>query len=93
MALSQDQKKHLLIGGGVGAIAVFLGSMILGGRKASAGPLLPGGGVARGEPHHEARKKRREDGREGGRENGRENGRGEYGRKKKHHHKEHGHGG
>jgi len=78
MALSPDQKKHLLIGGGVGAILV--GLAIFGGHKAVAGPVLPGGHGGHG--HGERGRNPRQDGVGDG-----ENGRGEYGGgKKKHHH-------
>jgi hypothetical protein len=83
VALSQDQKKHLLIGGGVGALALLLGSKIFGhkGHAASAH-----GALQASEPHKKHRKKHRqsEQDSEG------DNDRGEYGRKK--HHKEHGDG-
>ena len=84
MALTSDQKKHLLIGGGVGALALIAGYALLGGRKAFAG-ALPAGHHAE---HHGHRQKHHEGGGEG------ENDRGEYGKKKhKHHHDgEHGHG-
>jgi hypothetical protein len=84
VALSQDQKKHLFIGGGIGALAMLFGSMIFGGRKAVAGPMLRHGGRDDGGHDHEPHKKHRG--------NGDGNDRGEYDRKKKHHRKEHGHG-
>ena len=36
MALTDDQKRNLLIGGGVGALALFFGSALFGGRNAGA---------------------------------------------------------
>lgn len=85
MALSADQKKHLLIGGGVGALALIAGYALLGGRKAHAGSLPSGHGGHHGQHrrhHHEE---------QGGQI---ENERGEYGHKKHkhHHHGEHGNG-
>ncbi len=81
MALTRDQKKHLLIGGGVGALALVVGSALFGGRRAIAAPLLP---ARHAEERHEKHRKKRRD-----REGHEENERGEYGRKKKHHRKEH----
>lgn len=41
MPLTDDQKKHLFIGGGIGALAVAAGYMIFGRRKSSTA-ALPG---------------------------------------------------
>jgi len=89
MPLTPDQKKHLLIGGGVGALAAVVGSAIFGGRKdhAHAAALhLPR--EAHGE-HHRRHASQDPDGQG-------ENERGEYGsRKHRHHHhheRERGHG-
>lgn len=83
MALTEDQKK-LLIGGGIGALALAVGFGIFGG-KAAAGPGrqpdrslppqqgVPSRGLAR------KRKKRHRDDMRGERD---ENDRGEYGQKK-----------
>lgn len=38
MPLTQDQRKHLLIGGGVGALLGFVGSLFFGGARAVAAP-------------------------------------------------------
>ena len=88
MALTSDQKKHLLIGGGVGALALIAGYALLGGHKALAGALPAGRGEHHGKHgrhHHDA---------QGQGEEAQENERGEYGHKKhKHrHHGEHGNG-
>jgi hypothetical protein len=85
MALTSDQKKHLLIGGGVGALALVAGYALLSGRRAHAA-ALPGG---HRQHHGHHRKHAHED--QGQGEETHENERGEYGRKKhKHHHREHG---
>jgi len=80
--MTPDAKKYLLIGSGVGALAIFAGSWLLGSRRAFADPKLPGGRRHEGGDH----KRRDRDAHD-------ENQRGEYGRKKKHRHKRHGHGG
>lgn len=88
MALSQDQKKHLLIGGGAGALAVFLGSMILGERKAVGAPRFVAQGQM-GTPaqrHKKHREKRRQNDDQG---NGHDNDRGEYRKKHKVRHGDH----
>jgi hypothetical protein len=90
MALSQDQKKHLLIGGGVGALAILIGSAFVGSRNAY-GSSMHGPGQLHGsseQPHQKHRERRRENDDQG---NGGDNDRGEYGGKKKHH-KGHRHG-
>jgi hypothetical protein len=80
VALTSDQKKHLLIGSGIGALAFFLGSMIFGGRPAAAAPAR----VAQPRyfppqvPPQPRRRKRRYDDRDD------DNDRGAYGRKRKH---------
>ena len=97
MALTDDQKKNLLIGGGVGALALVVGFVF--GGKAAAAPApdqsLQRGQSPRFQPpqrvptrdHDRKRKKRRPDdggerGERGVRGERGENGRGEYGRKK-----------
>lgn len=40
MALTPEQKKKLLIGGGVGALALVVGFAIFGGGKAAAAPAI-----------------------------------------------------
>jgi LPXTG-motif cell wall-anchored protein len=42
MSLTGDQKKHLLIGGGISALALVAGYMIFGRRKTSAAALPRG---------------------------------------------------
>ena len=89
MAMTEDQKK-LLIGGGVGALALAVGFVIFGGKAAAApaGVQLPQRGQPRFQPqrvsprdHDRKRKKRRHD--DGGERDERvANGRGEYVRKK-----------
>jgi len=89
MALTGDQKKHLLIGGGVGALAVVVGYVLFGGHRAMAAGLPEPRHEEHREKHH---RKHRQEGQ--GEERSGENGRGEYGSKKhKHRHGEHGHGG
>ena len=98
MALTEDQKKYLVLGTVGGAFALFVGSLIFGDSKATAAPMLgrPGTGpAAPGAPGHHGKqhtKRRHNDEGDGGRDRGDDNDRGEYGRKKKHHHKGHRHG-
>ena len=98
MALTDDQKKHLLIGGGLGALTLFVGSRLLGSK--AHGTFLPSGGGA--EEHHGTHRRGHHDeeygqGASQAEDQGEiqpENERGEYGHKKhKRHHGEHGHGG
>jgi LPXTG-motif cell wall-anchored protein len=99
MPLTGDQKKHLLIGGGVSALALVAGYLIFGGRKSrSAG--LPGR-VESADARHDRRRRhhRHEQGSPTeiayeGDEHARpgDNERGKYGRKRHHHHGEGGHG-
>lgn len=79
MALTHDQKR-LLVGGSIGAVVLFFGYKLFGHKRA----FLPPGEAHETHEKHEHRKKRRHD--DDDRE---ENDRGEYGRKKKHRHKEH----
>lgn len=100
MALTEDQKKYLVLGTVGGAFALFVGSLMFGG-KATAAPMIgpPGTGPAAPGRHRGQRTKRRDD--DGGGSRGyahdrehdgdQENDRGEYGRKKKHHHRGHRH--
>ena len=58
MALTKDQKKHLVIGGGLGAAALLVGNWLFGSRRAIAAPLLSahdGNGHHERKPHHEDR--------------------------------------
>lgn len=88
MPLTGDQKKHLLIGGGVSALALVAGYVIFGRRKRSAASL-PGYPGCADELHDRQRRHHRH-------EQGRpsefvevDNERGEYGRKRHRHHGEH----
>lgn len=101
MPLSENQKKYIVLGTVGGAFALFVGSLMFGDRKASATPMLgppgaraaaPGRQDAQPRHHDKHRTRRRHDDEGDGRERDRENDRGEYGGKKKHHHKGHRHG-
>lgn len=87
MPLTGDQKKHLLIGGGVSALAIVGGYMIFSRRKASAA-ALPGYASRADERHDRQRRHhRREQGLPSEFVEG-ENERGEYGRERHHRHHE-----
>jgi hypothetical protein len=100
VALSENQKKYIVLGTVGGAFALFVGSLMFGDKKASAAPMLGPPGARSASPgmqappgrHDKHRTKRRHDDEGDGRERERDNDRGEYGRKKKHHHKGHRHG-
>ena len=90
MPLTGDQKKHLLIGGGISALAFVAGYMIFGGRKAHAASLP--GRVESADERHDRRRRHHRHEQGHPREDAKvENERGEYGRKR-HHHREHDHG-
>jgi len=91
--MTSEQKKNLLIGGGVGVLAL-LGGLLLGRRTAGASPRTLAGPPlvqvpvrhppSQGQVPHRRKRRRHEGGERG------DNGRGEYGRKKKHkrHHRD-----
>lgn len=82
MTLTSEQKKHLLIGSGVGALALLLGTTLFGRRSiAAASASAPSRHLPGQEHAPRKRKKRRHD------DHGGDNDRGEYGGKKKHKHK------
>lgn len=86
MALSAGQKKWA-IGGSIGAIALLVGYELFHSRPAFAFPVLPAAHPHEKHGHHKHKKR-------GHAEHDREsNARGEYGGKKKHHHRGHKHGG
>lgn len=80
--MTSDDKKYLLVGGGVGAAVALVGAWLFSRRPALAGRQLPQGRPHEG--HHEKRQH--------GRGDHDDHQRGEY-RRKKHRHKRHGHGG
>jgi len=86
MSLTRDQKKHLLIGGSVGALALAAGYALFSSRAAHAASLPSGrgaGGRHQRHPH---------EGQGGQAEIQAENDRGEYGpRHHRQHHQEHWH--
>jgi len=91
--LTEDQKKKLVVGGGVGALALVVGYAIFSGRPAMAAPVQPLFPVQRVPPRGDRkRKKRRHDdeAERGSRGDHGDNGRGEYDRKKKHKRRHHG---
>jgi hypothetical protein len=91
MPLTDDQKKHLLIGGGISALALVGGYMLFGRRRASAAtlPSRADERLDRQRRHH-----RHEQGRPDEIDEVEvENERGEYGRRHHHrHHEGHDHG-
>jgi hypothetical protein len=87
MPLTGDQKKHLLIGGCVSALAIVAGYMIFGRRKTSAA-ALPSADVR----HDRRRRHHRHEQGLPSEVVDVENERGEYGRKHHHHHSERDHG-
>lgn len=103
MPLTPEQKKNLLIGGGVGGLAL-LGVLLLGRRTADASPRslagpppaqahghhAPAQGQARSDHRAPQRHKRRRHDDGGERDDGGDNARGEYGRKRKHRRHHHG---
>jgi hypothetical protein len=85
VALSRDQKKHLLIGGGVGAAVLAVGYLVLGGKK------TPRYGHEERAEHHEKRRARHrshENDGESDRGDRGDDDRGDRG-ERKHHHRHH----
>lgn len=87
MALTEAQKEWA-VGGSIGAGALLVGYLLFRGRPTQGGSSLPDG---RSHEEHGRRKKKHRHA-EDQDDQERENDRGEYGGKKRHHHREHGRG-
>jgi hypothetical protein len=86
MPLTTDQKKHLLVGGGISALALAAGYVIFGRRRTSDEALAEHAG--RADALHDGRRRHHRH-EQGSPIEFIENGRGEYGRRRHHHHWEH----